>query len=275
MSLFFFFFLISPTLFCLLQLKSEASCVLEVCGGSVSEKSWALSEIEKRTEWTEKLKAPVKRQELNSPLNFRAEFTCKFLIAAYAILILCLACINKKCNTLIVLIKAVIECLLKAYNSYSSSCSVDELGLEAVWFWFLICIRRVLNWACSPHSGGGGWHAWWHSGKTNQPTKEGPLPSPPRHISGMGMTEQFSSSKIQYLIGFPERWLTTWSSWVDLQLKLPYSMANNVLFFSLCVAFTWCSAASIIGQLGDWGRKKTNLYFFQNNFQFVVLQSNL
>lgn len=142
------------------------------------EKSWALSEIGKRREWTGKLKAPVKRQEWSSPLNFRAEFTCKFLIAAYAIL--CLACINKKCNTLIVLLRAVIECLLRACNSYASSCSVVELGLEAMCgFGFLLYITRVLNWACSPRNGDGGWHTWWHSGKTpNQTNKESP-PIPP------------------------------------------------------------------------------------------------
>lgn len=142
------FVLISLTLFCLLQLKSEAASVLEVWGLCRWKRSWALFETEKRTERTGKWKAPMKRQERSSPLNFRAEFTCKFLIAAYAILILHLACMNKKCNTLIVLLRAEIACLLRAYNSYTGSCSVDELGLQAGCGGFFLCFRRVLHWAC-------------------------------------------------------------------------------------------------------------------------------
>lgn len=113
------FFLISLTLFCLLQLKSEAARMLEVWALCRWKRSWAFFEIEERAEWTGKWKAPMKRQEWSSPLNFRAEFICKFLIAAYAILILHLACINKKCNTLIVLLREEIACLLRAHNSYT------------------------------------------------------------------------------------------------------------------------------------------------------------
>ena len=104
------FFLVSLTLFCLLQLKSEAAWMLEVW--RLCRWKRALFETEKRSEWTGKCKAPVKRQEGGWPLNFRAEFICRFLVAAYAILILHLACINKKCNTLIVVLGSEIACLL-------------------------------------------------------------------------------------------------------------------------------------------------------------------
>lgn len=65
------------------------------------------SEIEKGTEST-KTKVLMKKQELSSSLNFRAEFIYKFFIAVHAILTLHPACINKKPNSLTVVLSAEI-----------------------------------------------------------------------------------------------------------------------------------------------------------------------
>lgn len=61
----------------------------------------------RREQNQQKQKVLMKRQELSS-LNFRAEFIYKFFIAVHAILTLHPACINKKPNSLIVVLSAAI-----------------------------------------------------------------------------------------------------------------------------------------------------------------------